>query len=87
MVKCVCVVCKSGYKSCSDKVHFFIVPKDAGANLHKGNIGNWPGQRLKEGGKNEGLCAFFFKILKYKFSILENQNKKNKNKSLLGNLE
>ena len=28
MVKCVCFVCKSGYKSCSDKVRFFIVPKD-----------------------------------------------------------
>ena len=28
MVKCVFFGCKSGYKSCSDKVHFFIVPKD-----------------------------------------------------------
>ena len=28
MVKCVCVECKSGYKSCSEKVRFFIVPKD-----------------------------------------------------------
>ena len=28
MVKCVCFGCKSGYKSCSDKVHFSIVPKD-----------------------------------------------------------
>ena len=28
MVKCVCFGCKSGYKSCSDKVRFFIVPKD-----------------------------------------------------------
>ena len=44
-----------------------------GADLHKGNIGICPGRRLKEGGKNEGLCAFFFKILEYKFSILKNQ--------------
>ena len=28
MVKCVCVEFKSGYKSCSEKVRFFIVPKD-----------------------------------------------------------
>ena len=28
MVKCVCFGCKSGYKFCSDKVHFCIVPKD-----------------------------------------------------------
>ena len=28
MVKCVFFGCKSRYKSCSDKVHFFIVPKD-----------------------------------------------------------
>ena len=28
MVKCVCFGCKSGYKFCSDKVRFFIVPKD-----------------------------------------------------------
>ena len=28
MVKCVFFGCKSGYKSCCDKVHFFIVPKD-----------------------------------------------------------
>ena len=28
MVKRVCFGCKSGYKSCSDKVRFFIVPKD-----------------------------------------------------------
>ena len=28
MVKCVFFGCKSGYKSCSDKVRFFIVPKD-----------------------------------------------------------
>ena len=28
MVKCVYFGCKSGYKSCSDKVRFFIVPKD-----------------------------------------------------------
>ena len=28
MVKCVCFGCKSGYKSCSDKDRFFIVPKD-----------------------------------------------------------
>ena len=28
MVKCVYFGCRSGYKSCSDKVFFFIVPKD-----------------------------------------------------------
>ena len=28
MVKCVCFGCKSGYKSCSDKVRFSIVSKD-----------------------------------------------------------
>ena len=28
MVKCVIFGCKFGYKSCSDKVHFFIVLKD-----------------------------------------------------------
>ena len=28
MVKCVCFGSKSGYKSCCDKVRFFIVPKD-----------------------------------------------------------
>ena len=28
MVKCVYFGCKSGYKSCSDTVRFFIVPKD-----------------------------------------------------------
>ena len=28
MVKCVCFGCKSGYKSWSDKVRFFIVLKD-----------------------------------------------------------
>ena len=27
-MKCVYFGCKSGYKSCSDKVRFFIVPKD-----------------------------------------------------------
>ena len=32
------------------------------ADLHKGNMGSCLGRRLKEGGKNEGLCAFFFKI-------------------------
>ena len=26
-----------------------------------------------QGGKNEGLCEFFFKILKYKFLMLKNQ--------------
>ena len=31
MVKCVCFGCKSGYKSCSDKVSFFIVPKGENA--------------------------------------------------------
>ena len=45
----------------------------SGTELHKGNMGSCPEWRLKEGGKNEGLCAFFFKILEYKFSILENQ--------------
>ena len=28
MVKCIYFGCKPGYKSCSDKVRFFIVPKD-----------------------------------------------------------
>ena len=46
----------------------------SGADIHKGNMGSRPGRRLEEGGKDKGLCTFFFKILKYKFPILKNQN-------------
>ena len=58
MVKCVCVECKSGYKSCSEKVRFFIVLKD------KKIIKSWQISILRDDRKlkpGNAICEKHFK--------------------------
>ena len=57
-MKCVCVKCKSGYKSCSEKVSFFIVPKN------KKIIKSWQIAILRDDRKfnrGDAICEKHFK--------------------------
>ena len=50
--------CKSGYKSCSDKVHFFIVPKDKNTIKLRQIAILWGDMKLKAG---HAICEKHFK--------------------------
>ena len=58
MVKCVCIECKSGYKTCSEEVRFFILPKD------KKIIKSWQIAILRDDRKlkpGDAICEKHFK--------------------------
>ena len=60
MVKCICVECKSKYKSCYEKVRFFIVPKD------KKRIKSWQIAILRDDRQlkpADAICEQHFKTM------------------------